>query len=125
VIEAATPYRDVTATAFSLHAEPLVVGEAQDASLNDSTVTAHHVDALSAVSPLLHRTAFHAKVGHSGKFDAVAVAFGADVAHGDIFQHDMVRRGINLSAVVDVQAVIPRPCDDQSAQLQVSRLADV
>ena len=62
---------------------------------------------------------------HAGQLDAVLVAGRADVAHHQPAQGDVVRRRVVGAAVVDVDAVLARPLDDQVAQLQVGDVGEV
>ena len=62
------------------------------------------------------------EIHHARELDAVPVARRSHVAHFQPAQHDMVGRGVERAAVVNVQAVAGRIADDEVMQLQERRL---
>src|SRR5262249_57783109 len=74
--------------------------------------------AAAAAPPGGDRAAGHQEVLHAGQLDGVAAAAG-DVPHGQAAEHDVViGRAVGV-AVVDVDAVLGLPLDDQVAQFEV------
>src|SRR5690606_23921937 len=117
VLKPATADDDVATAALCLNSVvPLSLVMPKSAPHNDAISTTDHVDSRSAVSPSFDGALRDPKVLHTRQLDSVAIAFRTDVTNDDLLEHDMPRRRLGGTAVVDVDSVSLSTRDDESAQ---------
>ena len=86
-------------------------------------MTADHVHRLTA--PALDRAVPQHEIVDSGELDGVVVSLRADVGDVDLFQNDMVGRGLENARVVDVDAVVGLLADGDVPQREVTATGEV